>query len=290
MIFTSPSNLTKLLIIEIIKMNILKKSYIIIIVVAVLVLIFSGSSMFFTIQPGERGIIFRPFNDGLDKEHIFLPGFHVVAPWNDLIVYDVKEQQREETMDVLDKNGLSINVDVSVRFNPIYDKIGTLHEVFGTRYIDQLIVPEVRSMVRQVAGRYSAEEIYSTKRSEVEQAIIDETKIILEKNNIDMRALLIRSINLPDQIRVAIENKLKTEQEALAYQFRLTREESEAERKRIEAEGIAKFNDIINSSLTDKILKQRGIEATLELAKSQNAKVVVVGSAKDGLPLILGNN
>lgn len=272
------------------QMNILKKSYIIIFAVAVLVLIFFGSSMFFTIQPGERGIIFRPFGDGLDKENIFLPGFHVVAPWNDLIVYDVKEQQREETMDVLDKNGLSINVDVSVRFNPIYDKIGTLHEVFGTRYIDQLIVPEVRSMVRQVAGRYSAEEIYSTKRSEVEQAIIDETKIILGKNNIDMRALLIRSINLPDQIRVAIENKLKTEQEALAYQFRLTREESEAERKRIEAEGIAKFNQIINSSLTDKILTQRGIEATLELAKSSNSKVVVVGSGKDGLPLILGNN
>jgi regulator of protease activity HflC (stomatin/prohibitin superfamily) len=272
------------------EMNILKKSYIIVFAVAVLVLIFFGSSMFFTVQPGERAIIFRPFGNGLDKEHIYVPGFHVVAPWNDLIIYDVKEQQREETMDVLDKNGLSINVDVSVRFNPIYDKIGTLHEVFGTRYIDQLIVPEVRSMVRQVAGRYTAEEIYSTKRSEVEQAIIDETKIILEKNNIDMRALLIRSINLPDQIRVAIENKLKTEQEALAYQFRLTREESEAERKRIEAEGIAKFNQIINSSLTDKILKQRGIEATLELSKSSNAKVVVVGNGKDGLPLILGND
>ena len=271
-------------------MNILKKSYLIVIVVGVIVLIFFGSSMFFTIQPGERAIIFRPFGNGLDKENIYLPGFHVVAPWNDLIVYDVKEQQREETMDVLDKNGLNINVDVSVRFNPLYDKIGYLHEVFGKRYIDQLIIPEVRSMVRQVAGRYTAEEIYSTKRSEVEQAIIDETKIILEKNNIDMRALLIRSINLPDQIRVAIENKLKTEQEALAYQFRLTRETSEAERKRIEAEGIATYNQIINSSLTDKILKQRGIEATLELAKSQNSKVVVVGSGKDGLPLILGNN
>ncbi|WP_205461814.1 prohibitin family protein [Mangrovibacterium lignilyticum] len=271
-------------------MNTLKKSYLIIIAVGVLLLIFFGSSMFYTLQPGERAIIFKPFNDGLDKENIYLPGFHVVAPWNDLIVYDVKEQQREETMDVLDKNGLSINMDVSVRFNPIYGNIGTLHEVFGKRYVDQLIIPETRSMVRQVAGRYTAEEIYSTKRSEVEQAIIDETKIILKENNIDMRALLIRSINLPDQIRVAIENKLKTEQEALAYQFRLTRETSEAERKRIEAEGIAAFNRIINSSLTNNILTQRGIEATIDLAKSPNAKVIVVGSAKDGLPLILGNN
>ncbi|WP_372776572.1 prohibitin family protein [Mangrovibacterium sp.] len=271
-------------------MDNLKKSYLIFAAIGLLVLVFFGSSMFYTLNPGERGIVFRPFSGGLDKEDIYMPGFHLVAPWNDLIVYDVKEQQREETMDVLDKNGLSINVDVSVRFNPVYNKIGTLHEIFGIRYIDQLIVPEVRSMVRQVAGRYSAEEIYSTKRSEVEQAVIEETKVILEKNNIDMRALLIRSINLPDQIRIAIENKLKTEQEALAYQFRLTRETSEAERKRIEAEGIAAFNQIINSSLTKNILTQRGIEATLELAKSQNAKVVVVGSSEEGLPLILGNN
>lgn len=271
-------------------MNSFKKSYLIIAAVVLVVLILFGSSMFVTIQPGERGVIFRPFSQGLDKEHIYIPGFHVVAPWNDLIVYDVKEQQREETMDVLDKNGLSLNVDVSVRFNPVYERIGFLHEVFGKRYIEQLIIPEVRSSVRQVAGRYTAEEIYSTKRSEVESSIITETKEILQQNNIDMRALLIRSINLPDQIRIAIENKLKQEQEALAYQFRLSRETAEAERKRIEAEGIAAFNKIINSSLTDQILKQRGIEATIDLAKSANAKVVVVGSGKDGLPLILGNN
>ncbi|WP_423127335.1 prohibitin family protein [Gaoshiqia sp. Z1-71] len=271
-------------------MNSLKKSYLIIAAVVFVVLIIFGSNMFVTIQPGERAIVFRPFSSGLDKEHIYIPGFHIVAPWNEMIVYDVKEQQREETMDVLDKNGLSLNVDVSVRFNPMYNQIGYLHEIFGKRFIEQLIIPEVRSSVRQVAGRYTAEEIYSTKRSEVESSIINETKEILEANNIDMRALLIRSINLPDQIRIAIENKLKQEQEALAYQFRLTRETSEAERKRIEAEGIAAFNRIINSSLTDNILKQRGIEATLDLAQSPNAKVVVVGSGKDGLPLILGNN
>ena len=144
-----------------------KKSYLIIAGVVVVVLLFFGSSMFITIQPGERGVIFRPFSSGLDKESIYIPGFHIVAPWNTLFVYDVKEQAREETMDVLDKNGLSVNVDVSVRFNPMYDKIGYLHEVFGTRYIDQLIIPEVRSSVRQVAGRCTAEEVYSTKRSEV---------------------------------------------------------------------------------------------------------------------------
>ncbi len=257
--------------------------------VALILILFLSSSIFYTLQPGERAVVFKPFSGGLDKSKTYSPGFHVIAPWNDLIIYDVKEQKREETMSVLDKNGLSISVDVSVRFNPTYDKIGDLHEVFGIRYVDQLIIPEVRSMVRQVCGRYTAEEIYSTKRSEVEQAIIKETKKTLDSENIDMTALLIRSINLPDQIRVAIENKLKQEQEALAYQFRLEREKSEAERKIIEAEGIAEYNRIVSSSLSDKVLSQRGIEATLELSKSPNTKVVIVGG-ENGLPLILGNN
>lgn len=268
----------------------LKKTYLVVTVLAFVVVMLFGSSMFLTIQPGERGVIFRKFTSGLDKENVFKPGFHVVAPWNKMFVYDVREVKSEETMDVLDKSGLSINMDVSLRFNPVHDKIGYLHETFGKNYIDQIIVPEARSTVRRVAGRYTAEEIYSTKRSEVEAAIINETKIVLERNNIDMRALLIRSINLPSEIKQAIESKLKQEQEALAYQFRLDKERSEAERKRIEAEGISRFNNLINASLTDRILKQRGIEATLELAQSPNSKVVVVGSGKDGMPLILGNN
>ncbi|MFW5756187.1 MAG: prohibitin family protein, partial [Tangfeifania sp.] len=165
-----------------------------------------------------------------------------------------------------------------------------LYQQFVINYINVLVIPEVRSTVRQVAGRYAAEEIYSTKRSEVETAIKTETEEVLNANYIDMRALLIRSINLPDQIKNAIENKLKQEQEARAYEFRLQREESEAERKRIEAEGIAAYNKIISSSLTDNILKQRGIEATIDLATSNNSKVVVIGSGEEGLPLILGGN
>ncbi|HYX05861.1 MAG TPA: prohibitin family protein [Bacteroidales bacterium] len=256
----------------------------------IIVLAIFGSKMFKTLEPGERAVIFRKFTTGLDTTHTFLPGFHMIAPWNALYVYNVKEQQREETMDVLDKNGLSINMDVTIRFNPIYTKIAFLHEKFGVNYVDQLIIPEVRSSVRQVAGRFTAEEIYSTKRAEVEKAIITETGNVLKANYIDMRALLIRSINLPDQIKSAIENKLKQEQEALAYQFKLQKEKSEAERKRIAAEGEARANKIINSSLTRELLKMRGIEATIKLSESPNSKVVVIGSSADGLPLILGNN
>jgi len=268
----------------------LKTSYLIAVVAIIIVIALFGNRMFFIIEAGERGVVFRPYTSGLDTENIYGEGFHIIAPWNRLYIYQVREQQRDEPMDVLDKNGLSINLDITVRFNPTYTRIGNLHQQFGTNYINVLVIPEVRSTVRQVAGRYSAEEIYSTKRSEVEQTIIDETKQVLGENYIDMRALLIRSINLPDQIRDAIESKLRQEQEALAYQYRLQREESEAERRRIEAEGIAAFNRIVNASLTDNILKQRGIEATIDLAESPNSKVVVIGSGQDGLPLILGNN
>lgn len=266
--------------------------FIIIGVVLFIAIVYLSSSIFLTINAGERGVLFRKFAGGLDKDKIYQPGFVVKAPWNDMYVYDVKERSIDETMDVLDKNGLSLKVDVSVRFHPMYDKIGFIHEYFGEGYVNKLIIPEVRSTVRRVMGRYTAEEIYSTKRSEVETSIIEETEDILqaEDNNIQMRALLIRSINLPDQIKNAIENKLKQEQEALAYQFRLEREKSEAERKRIAAEGEAQANSIINSSLTDELLKMRGIEATTQLSESQNAKVIVIGSGSDGLPLILGNN
>lgn len=205
--------------------------------IALMTIVYLSSSLFFTIRPGERAVIFKKFGGGLDKENVIEPGFHIKAPWNDLYVYDVTENKAEETMDVLDKSGLSIAVDVSVRFHPIYSKIGDIQETFGRDYVSRLVIPEVRSTVRQVMGRYTAEEIYSTKRPEVEAAIKNETAAVLgnENNNMEMKALLIRSINLPDKIKQAIESKLQQEQEALAYQFRLDKEKSEAERKRIAA-------------------------------------------------------
>ena len=259
-------------------------------VLALILLLVFGNKTFIIIKETERAILFRPFSDGLSKDRVFEPGFHIIAPWNRLIKYDVSEQQQEERMDVLDRSGLSITMDITVRFLPIPNKVGYLHEQFRGDYINNLVVPEVRSSVRRVTGRFTAEEIYSTKRNEVEKAIIDETGSVLTDNNIEMRALLIRSINLPEQIKNAIENKLKQEQEALAYQFKLQSAESEAEKLRIEAEGKARANKIINSSLTPELLKMRGIEATLDLSQSPNAKVIVIGSSKDGLPLILGNN
>ncbi|MCK4880655.1 MAG: prohibitin family protein [Bacteroidales bacterium] len=268
-----------------------RAQYIIVSVVAIVVLLLIfGSQMFYVLKPGERAVIFKKFGIGLDKENVYIPGFHVIAPWNDLIRYDVKEQKSEETMDVLDKGGLSINVDVTIIFNPFYDKIGYLHENIGYNYVSVMLIPNVRSSVRAVTGRYSAEEIYSTKRGEVETGIIESTRIALAEKNIDMKDLLIRSITLPATIKEAIESKLQQQQEALAYQYRLERETSEADRLRIQAQGIADYNRIISQSLTSNILKQKGIDATLELAKSANSKVVVIGSGDEGMPLILGGN
>ncbi len=259
-------------------------------VIAFIVVMALSSSLFYTISATERAVLFFPFGKGLDKDNIVGPGTHIKAPWNEVYTYKVNEMSSEENMDMLDKNGLSIHIDVTVRYYPIPDRIGYIHEQFTTDYETVLVIPEVRSTVRQVMGRFTAEEIYSTKRAEVETSIKTETETILNKNNVHATAVLIRSIALPEQIKVAIESKLQQEQEALAYQFRLDKERSEAERKRIAAEGESRANNIINNSLTDKLLKMRGIEATLELSKSPNSKIIVIGSGKDGMPLILGNN
>ncbi|PDH49823.1 MAG: peptidase [Rhodothermaeota bacterium MED-G16] len=251
-----------------------------------------ASSIFYVIESTERAVIFYKFGKGLDKENVVKPGFGVKAPWNDIYKFDITDNLVEETIDVLDGSGLSINVDVTMNFHLSYDSVGEIYETYQFDFLRRLVRPVFRSTVRDVMGRYTAEEIYSTKRAEVENLIQDEASEVLRQpgNNIILKSLLIRSITLPAQIKGAIENKLQQEQEALAYQYRLEREKSEAERKRIEANGEANANKIINSSLTPALLKMRGIEATTKLSESPNSKVIVIGSGKDGLPLILGGN
>ena len=248
------------------------------------------SSTFLTIDAGERGVIFRPFSTGLDKDNIYQPGFHVVAPWNSMYVYDVREKQLEEAMEVLSSNGLNIKVDVTVRVHPSYDAIGDLHEKFGKEYLNSLVRPEVRSAVRKVIGRFQPEELYSTKREEVQLMIAEDIDENLTKNYVTLKATLIRDIALPDRVVSAIEEKIQAEQAALKYEYILQQERKEAERKIIEAEAKAESNRILNASLTTNILKDKGIEATIQLAESPNSKVVVVGGGDAGLPLILGGN
>ncbi len=261
---------------------------IVVFILLMIFLVFSNAT-FLTIEAGERGVLFRRFAGGLDKENIYSPGFHVIAPWNNMYVYDVREQQLEEEMEVLSSNGLTIKVDVTVRVNPRYEKVGYLHEKFGKEYITSLVRAEVRSSVRKVIGRFQPEELYSSRREEVQQMIHKDLETSLGNNYVELRATLIRDIKLPDKVRLAIEDKIEAEQKALKYEYILDQERKEAERKIIEAGAKAKANQILNASLTANILRDKGIEATLQLANSPNSKVVIVGSGTDGLPLILGN-
>jgi regulator of protease activity HflC (stomatin/prohibitin superfamily) len=245
---------------------------------------------FILLGPTERGVVFYTISGGLDTENVYQPGLNIVAPWNEMIIFDVSEQKLDESMDVLSVDGLSIAVDISVRYKPISSEIGLLYEQFKMNYDDKLVRQELRSIVRKVIGRYTPEELYSTKREEVETVMDNQTKEILEANHVELTALLIRSVQLPTKIINAIEAKLDQEQQSLAYKFRLEKEKSEAERKKIAAEGEATANQIINSSLTNNLLKMRGIEATQQLSNSPNSKVIVIGNSDNGMPIILGGD
>lgn len=268
--------------------NRLLSTAIVVFIALIAILIFSNAT-FLTIEAGSRGVLFRRFSGGIDKKGIYSPGFHVLAPWNTMYVYDVREKQMEEQMEVLSSNGLNIRMDITVRVNPQYTKIGELHETFGQDYLNSLIRPEVRSSVRKVIGRFTPEELYSTRRDEVQQMIQKDLATNLQKNYIDLKATLIRGIVLPDKVRMAIEEKIEAEQSALKYEYVLQKARKEAEGRVIEAEAKARANSILNASLTDKILQDKGIEATLQLANSPNSKVIIVGNGSNGLPLILGN-
>ena len=247
-----------------------------------------GSSMFYTVDPGEKGILFKKFGGGLDKETIYGQGFHIIAPWNTLHVYDVKIHETFEKMEVLSKNGLSIKIDLSFRYMPIEEKIGYLHDEIGRDYLERIIKPEIRSVTREVIGNYLPEELYSTKREAIEDEIEALTRAKVQTKYLTLDAILIRDVTLPLTLRNGIEKKLVQEQESLEYEFKIDKARKEAERKEIEANGIAKFQQIVNRTITPQLLKWKGVEATQEIAKSPNSKVIVIGNGDGDLPIILG--
>jgi prohibitin 1 len=257
-------------------------------VVGLIFVVMFGSSMFVTINPGQKGVLFKTLGEGLDKDYVYGQGLHVIAPWNDMIVYDVKETETFEKMEVLSRNGLSIKIDLSILHHPVQDKIGYLHDNIGKNYLEKIIKPAVRSVTREVIGNYLPEELYSTKRTEIEQEIYDQTNVIVVDKYINLPAIYIRDVTLPQTLKTAIEQKLKQEQESLEYEFKIDKARKEAERKEIEANGIAKFQKIVNQTITPQLLKWKGVEATQEIAKSSNAKVIVIGNGDGDLPIILG--
>lgn len=261
----------------------------ILILFVILIVLFVKSTV--TINSGEAGVLYRTFDDGVvtDKPPLG-EGFHLVAPWNRIFVYEVRQQSLDEKMQVLSSNGLEIKLDATVWFQPVYDDLGKLHQEKGEEYIQRVLQPAIRSAARSVVGRYIPEQLYASKRELIQREILEETVLLLKNQYIQVNEVLVRDVSLPATIKDAIERKLRQEQESLEYEFRLAKATKEAERQRIESEGKATANRILSASLTDMILKEKGIQATLKLAESPNAKVVVIGSGEDGMPLILGNN
>ncbi|MEO0528731.1 MAG: prohibitin family protein [Bacteroidota bacterium] len=258
-------------------------------IIILLIILISKSAI--TIGSGEAGVLYRTFGGGVVTDAPPLgEGFQIVAPWNKVYIYEVRQQEVFEKMQVLSSNGLEIKLDASAWFEPKYESLGKLHQEKGEAYVQRVLLPTIRSAARSVVGRYTPEQLYSSKRDAIQAEIFEETKKIVDGQYIQLNEVLVRDVTLPPTIKEAIERKLKQEQESLEYEFRLITAEKEAERQRIEAQGKADANKILSASLTDKILQDKGIDATLKLSQSPNSKVVVVGGGDAGLPLILGNN
>jgi len=265
-----------------------KKLIPLIFIVILGVIFFSKATI--TIGPGEGGVLFETLGDGIVTDKTYDEGFHFVAPWNNMLVYKVRQQSISDEMNVLSVNGLEVKVNGTIWYQPEFRNLGKLIKEKGKNYEEELLDPVINAAARSVIGRYTPEQLYSSKRDVIEQEILQEITTLLKGQFLIVKKVLVEDIKLPPTIKDAIERKLKQEQESLEYEFRLVTADKEAQKVRIEAQGKADANKILSASLTDKILQDKGIEATLELSKSPNSKVVVVGGGKDGLPLILGNN
>lgn len=238
------------------------------------------------VNAGEAAVLFKRFDGGTQLDKIYGEGFHLIFPWDIMTVYNVRIQHELKQFEVLSANGLKIRVDASIRYRPFRENLPDLHQQVGTEYADRIVYPEVEAVVRQIFGQYLPEDIYSSQKFIIQNTVQNAIFEVSERF-VDLDELLITRITLPDMIVDAIEEKLEKEQVALGYQFRLDSERLEAERKRIEASGIRDFQSIVSSGLTENYLRFKGIEATLKLSESDNAKIVVIGGGKDGLPIIL---
>ncbi len=248
---------------------------------------FLWKSIFVKIGPGEAGVIYRLFGGGTDVENVYGEGLQVVFPWNTMYIYNTRVQQVADEFMVLSQDGLAIKVEVSTRYRPEFKQLGLLHKHIGPGYVQQVVIPEVQAEFRYVFGQYKPDEIY-TSQGFILQTVVQGALGEIGDRYILLDDLLIKGVTLPPMVAGSIESKLRAQQGALEYQYRLEAEEKEAMRKKIEAGGIRDFQDTITGNgISDQFLRFKGIEATLELAKSPNAKIVIIGGGDDRLPLIL---
>jgi regulator of protease activity HflC (stomatin/prohibitin superfamily) len=245
--------------------------------------------MVISIHPGELGVLWRRLGGGTVVHTVYREGLHIILPINRMYIYSVRKQRVADSIDVLTVDGLPVHVEYSARYSPNRDLLPLLHQRVGPDYVNVVVRPEVRSVIRTVFGQFKPEEIYTTQKA-IQERVSLLSKIRMEARFVSLDDVPIERIALPKTISEAIEAKLAQQQLDAEYVYRLAVANKEAERKLIEARGVKGYNDLVARSLTPELLQWHGIVATEALAKSPNAKVVVVGSGKGGLPLILGKD
>jgi regulator of protease activity HflC (stomatin/prohibitin superfamily) len=240
------------------------------------------------IPSGHHGVKYMRFRGGTQMGKIHGEGFRWHMPWNSFFVYKTQTDERREELHILSADGASIELEASIWFRPIVEKLDSLQVTVGPNYYAVVVGPALRGEARSIVGRYKPDEIYSTKREIIASEILEMASKVMTEKFVDVENVIIRNVVLPPKITEAINEKLAADQAQQRMEFVLLKETQEAERKRIEARGIADFQRIITQGLTKNLLLWKGIEATERLAQSPNSKVVVIGSSESGLPLILG--
>lgn len=258
-------------------------------VVGVMVLLF-WQYVFVTILPGHVGVLYSWLFGGTRVETIYGEGLALKLPWNRIYIFEIRTQTRDDRVIALSSEGLEIGVELSTLFRVRAEQAGDLLQTVGPDYEERIVRPVAIGAVREVISRYSTNELYTIDFNRLESDLYEEVRSSPYADLLDFRKLLIRQLVLPEQLLDAIEHKLTEEQRAAAYIFRLERERQEAQRRQIEALGIRNFYAIVSSALTENLLTWRGIEATVELSRSPNSKIVIVGSGEGQLPLILGSD
>ncbi len=252
--------------------------------IAILFFLIAVAQMFTVVPAGSVGVV--DFF-GTVSENTLKAGINVVNPLARIVKFSVKTQEIKEEMDVPSKEGLTVQLEISALFHLNPDKAAEVYKTVGENYVDVLVEPQFRSVTRGVTAGYEAKALYTSEREMLGQLLLAELSKLVEPRGITIETTPLRRIGLPPGLTAAIEEKLRAEQESQRMQFVLTKEKQEAERKRIEAQGVSDFQNIVARGISEPLLRWKGIEATEKLANSQNTKVIVIGAGKDGLPLIL---
>ena len=250
------------------------------------------------INPAANGTVgSEPANPVAFRRSKYSEGTHFKWPWNRVYPYDIRLQTLTTTFDALSSDGLSVSLTVAMRWMLVEQDLGALHKEIGPQYIDSMLLPTLSSIVRHELAENTSLELFSSVRLEMQARVLAEMKqqMTLKYRPMDVREsyvvvedVLFAGVVLPPSVANAINDKMIAQQRSDTYRYRLSSERQESERKAIEADGIRAFQATVNSSISPGYLQWKGIDATLELAKSNNAKVVVIGGGKDGMPIILG--